>query len=114
MTKIQLLDSMMEECGFRESIAGTAMLREAILAYAPGKRTYKEIYPEIAKQFNTTPARTERNMRFAVADALGNGRCSPEARKHFRLTAGEVPTVGEVVARLHRVWLINAEVEHAN
>lgn len=90
------------------------MLREAILAYRTGKRAYKEIYPEIARQFNTTIARAERNMRSAVEAAFGGDRCSPEARKHFGLRAYEVPAVGEVIARLHRVWVINAEVEHAN
>lgn len=114
MTKIQLLDSIMVECGFRESMAGTPMLREAILAYRTGKRVYKEIYPEIALQFNSTIARVERNMRAAVEAAFGGDRVSPEAREHFGLRAYEVPTVGETIARLHRVWVINAEVERAN
>lgn len=110
MTKFQLLDSILVECGFRESMAGTAMLREAILAYAPGKRTYKEIYPEIAQRFETTVMRAERNMRSAVVAAFGGVRCSPEARKYFGLQAYEVPPVGEAIARLHRVWVVNAEV----
>lgn len=111
MTKIQLLDEIMQECGFREKLAGTAMLRAAIMARKPGQWWTKEVYPSIARQFGTTPAAAERDMRYAVQDAFGGIRCSPESRKLFRLEEGEAPSVSEAVARLHRVLEINAEVE---
>lgn len=111
MRKIQLLDEILVQAGFRESMAGTALLREAILAYTPGKHIYKEVYPEAARRSGATAARCERNMRAAVGAAFRSGRCSPDARKYFALREGEVPTVGEAIARLHRVWTINAAME---
>ena len=32
----------------------------------PGQRITKELYPEIARAFKTTPSRVERNMRWAI------------------------------------------------
>lgn len=114
MRKTQLLDEIMREAGFRERMTGTAMVREAIIGYAPGQRMTKDIYPTIARAHNTTASCCERNMRAAVCAAFRGHRCSPEARKYFHLPEGEAPTVGEAIARLHRVWVINAEVEGAD
>ena len=111
MTKIRLLDEIMLECGFRARMAGTALVREAVEMYSDGMAIYKEIYPALAKRHGKTVAQVERNMRAAVVAAFGSDHMSESARKYF---GNSRPTVGEVVARLHRVLEINAEVEGAN
>lgn len=63
--------------GFRESHAGTKMLRYAAnYAAEQQRRSYawqmmvtKNIYPEVARTFGSTPSRVERNIRAAIQAA---------------------------------------------
>lgn len=59
--------------GFRDNIAGTPMVRQAIKLWEPGVSITKEIYPAVAKQFGTTPQRVERNIRHAIESAWDRG-----------------------------------------
>lgn len=64
--------------GMRESHVGTRMLRYAV-NFAASERTRdshawnmmitKNVYPEVAKHFGSTPERVERNIRSAVKAA---------------------------------------------
>ena len=63
----------MVQLGFRESLSGTAMLRRAVELWQRGKMMTKDIYPEIAKEFGSTPSRVERSMRHAIDSAFMRG-----------------------------------------
>lgn len=71
-TEMQVRNKMVW-MGFRDNIAGTAMLLQAIKLWEPGDNITKDIYPAIAKQFGTTPSRVERNMRHAIETAWDRG-----------------------------------------
>lgn len=93
----QKLYERMTALGFAERHAGTMLVRRAA-AYAaaqPGARTYKEIYPALARAAGANPAQIERNMRHAVQSAW---RSAPEAWSKF--CGPRRPTNTEVIARL--------------
>lgn len=88
--------------GFRESISGTEMLREAIKEWEPGMSITKELYPLIAKKFGSTPTRVERAMRHAIETAFDRG--SYDTIKgifgHSIDPGRGTPTVSEFIARM--------------
>jgi hypothetical protein len=82
--------------GFSESLSGTKMLRYAANYAARHSRSYewqimvtKNIYPEVAKAFNTTAIRVERNIRTAIKSA-GYGMTNSEAIAQLAERAKEV------------------------
>lgn len=56
------------------AILGRNYLVEAVIYVLEKGRPYvtKEIYPHVAKRFNTTPARAERAIRHAIESAFSN------------------------------------------
>ena len=99
------LDRTLIRLGFRENIAGTAMLRTAVQEWEPGMSLTKELYPAVAKKCGSTASRAERAMRHAIATAWERG--DPQTMLTcFGYTVDPyrgVPTVGEFVARMARV-----------
>lgn len=64
--------------GIPASISGYTYLRRAVIMSAESpdmlkRRITKELYPEIAKEYHTTPARVERAMRHAITVAWNRG-----------------------------------------
>lgn len=59
--------------GFRDNLAGTPMLRQAIKLWQPGMSITKDLYPGLAKHFGTTPESVERCMRHAIESAWDRG-----------------------------------------
>ncbi|MBE6950777.1 MAG: hypothetical protein E7451_05505 [Ruminococcaceae bacterium] len=88
--------------GFRDNIAGTPMLREAIKMWEPGMSVTKEIYPAVAKLFGSTASRVERNMRHAIESAWDRGDYY-SIESVFGGSISEEkgkPTNGEFIARM--------------
>lgn len=71
-----VLDTYLRKLGFRENIAGTPMIREAVAEWRPGCRITKDIYPVVARRCGSTPSRVERAMRHAIESSLS--RCDQE------------------------------------
>ena len=84
MINEQKLDKALLDCGLRDNLTGTAMIRIAIHAFRPGMAVTKELYPDIAKAVGSTPSRVERAMRHAIES--GFDRCC--------LTTGKTLDVG--------------------
>ena len=98
------LDDMMERLSFAESLAGTDLLRRAVVLMEAnrGMSITKELYPALAKATGRTATQVERNMRHAISNAV---RCCDwvETRVEWQsFIGGQTPTVSEVVARLAR------------
>lgn len=91
--------------GFREITSGTDMLRYAVKVWEPGMAVSKELYPMIAKQFNSTPSRVERAMRHAIECAWERGDPGTiDSCFGYTISADKgKPTVGEFVSRMARV-----------
>lgn len=105
MIDTKKLDNELAELSFAESLAGTEMIRQAvIMAEAQrGISMTKELYPAIAKAAGSTSQRVERNIRAAIANAIDCCDGWPETRYAWqRFTRGQDPTNGEVIARLVR------------
>lgn len=79
--KAENLDSkitnIMHRIGIPAHIKGYTFIREAIKMVVDNENylgaVTKELYPEIAKKYNTTPSRVERAMRHAIEVAWGRG-----------------------------------------
>jgi two-component system response regulator (stage 0 sporulation protein A) len=58
--------------GFKSNLSGTGYLREAIVQMYDCKTCLicKELYPNIASKFNTTPQRVERCIRHAISTCV--------------------------------------------
>lgn len=99
------LDRLMLDLGFSEINRGTGMVRVGIRCYDQGDRMVsKEIYPKIARVYNSTPQRVERNIRTAISGAFT--RCDPEtAREVFGYSISRntgCPTNGAFIATMAR------------
>ena len=72
-----LVTNIIHEVGVPAHIKGYQYLREAIIMVVNNinmiNQITKELYPEIAFKFNTTPSRVERAIRHAIEVAWGRG-----------------------------------------
>ena len=72
MSKINLI---LKKCGVPQHLFGHEYLHEAIklvLEDRDNLKTSKILYPAIAKKFNTTPSRVEKDIRHAIETAFSN------------------------------------------
>lgn len=102
------LDQKMIRMGFRDNIAGTAMLRAAVEEWEPGMSITKELYPAIAEKFGSTVSRVERAMRHAITTAFDRGHYDTINHVFGYTISAEkgTPTVSEFVARMARVCAV--------
>lgn len=98
-------DDVFLELGFREVTSGTGMLRYAISIWKPGASMCKQVYPQVAERFGSTPARCERAMRHAIESAWTRGSIRTQEAlfgSSINPDSGR-PTVSEFVTRMARV-----------
>lgn len=73
-----LVTNVIHEVGVPAHIKGYQYLREAIMMVVNDieviNQITKQLYPDIAKKFNTTPSRVERAIRHAIEVAWGRGQ----------------------------------------
>ena len=73
-----LVTNIIHEVGVPAHIKGYQYLREAIMMVVNDieviNQITKQLYPEIADRFNTTPSRVERAIRHAIEVAWGRGQ----------------------------------------
>ena len=74
----KLITNIIHEIGVPAHIKGYLYLREAIKMVIENVELLgavtKELYPSIAKKFNTTPSRVERAIRHAIEVAWSRGK----------------------------------------
>ena len=72
-----LVTNIIHEIGVPAHIKGYQYLREAIMMVVKDidiiNQITKQLYPDIAKKFKTTPSRVERAIRHAIEVAWGRG-----------------------------------------
>lgn len=72
-----LVTNIIHEIGVPAHIKGYQYLREAIMMVVNDidiiNQITKQLYPDIAKKFKTTPSRVERAIRHAIEVAWGRG-----------------------------------------
>lgn len=87
-------------------IKGYQYLREAIMMVVNDieviNQITKQLYPDIAKRFNTTPSRVERAIRHAIEVAWGRGQTDVvEAIFGYTVSASKgKPTNSEFIAMI--------------
>lgn len=111
MVNEQKMDEILLELGHDDFNSGTALLRHAVKYYEPGMAMVKELYPGIAKAVSSTPSRVERNIRHSIEKAWGRNDVHAQL-KYFGWSVDPErgkPTVGEYVARLHKLCRESAE-----
>ena len=98
------ITNIIHEVGVPAHIKGYQYLREAIFMVVKDVELLngitKELYPGIAKKFNTTPSRVERAIRHAIEVAWSRGRIET-INKLFGYTIHDEkgkPTNGEFIA----------------
>ena len=73
-----LVTNVIHEVGVPAHIKGYQYLREAIILVVNDidviNQITKQLYPEIAEKFRTTPSRVERAIRHAIEVAWGRGQ----------------------------------------
>ena len=73
-----LVTNVIHEIGVPAHIKGYQYLREAIIMVVSNidmiNQITKQLYPEIAEKYNTTPSRVERAIRHAIEVAWGRGQ----------------------------------------
>lgn len=83
-----LVTNIIHEVGVPAHIKGYQYLREAIMMVVNDidiiNQITKQLYPDIAKKYHTTPSRVERAIRHAIEVAWGRGE-SASCRKHIWL-----------------------------
>ncbi len=81
-----LVTNMIHEVGVPAHIKGYQFLREAIIMVVNNinviNQITKELYPEIAQKYSTTPSRVERAIRHAIEVAWRKRRCK-NSRKYI-------------------------------
>ncbi len=98
---ISIITEVMDEFSFAANIKGYAYIRYAILYSIKRniKGITKELYPEIAKTFDTTAVRVERAIRHAIENSWKNA--NPEVlSKYFKKRANLKPTNSEFIAKI--------------
>ena len=99
---MQPIRRAMDNLGFCESTIGTRYIREAIQIASGILRPMmcKDIYPEIAKRYGTSPANIERSIRKAIEVA----KRSPHWEIGWTQIGGwQHTTYEEIILRLLRV-----------
>lgn len=72
MSKFKEVSMLLNQMGIRSNILGYNYLRTGILfileddEIIPKSKITKEIYPKIAKEYDSTPSRVERAIRHAI------------------------------------------------
>ena len=101
---VRYVSSMLLTAGIPAHICGYQYLREAILMVVDSpERTHgmtQHLYPPIARQFETTPARVERSIRNAI-DTMWNRGTPDTLERVFGRQAGKLlnkPSNGEFIA----------------
>lgn len=85
------------KCGFQARHQGTTYLLSAMELYTPGMQLTKELYPQVARMYGTSPAAVERGIRVAIAYAAATGT----GNLHDTIVGKYLNrSVGEVLARL--------------
>ena len=101
-----LVTNVIHEVGVPAHIKGYQYLREAIMMVVNDieviNQITKQLYPDIAKKFNTTPSRVERAIRHAIEVAWGRGQ-TDVVEAIFGYTVSAVkgkPTNSEFIAMI--------------
>ena len=101
-----LVTNVIHEVGVPAHIKGYQYLREAIMMVINDieviNQITKQLYPDIAKKFNTTPSRVERAIRHAIEVAWGRGQ-TDVVESIFGYTVSAVkgkPTNSEFIAMI--------------
>ena len=66
MIKKEKIEDFLLENGFKPNLKGFAYLTFAIQIYRNDISMTKELYPQIAKEFNTIASRAERALRHSI------------------------------------------------
>ncbi len=81
-----LVTNVIHEVGVPAHIKGYQYLREAIMMVIGDidviNQITKQLYPDIARKYKTTPSRVERAIRHAIEVAWGRGQ-TRYSRKHI-------------------------------
>lgn len=109
--------NLLHELGMPAHLSGFEYLREAVVRCVRDpdmvRQLTKRLYPDVAKEFSSTPSRTERAMRHAVAVAFDRGELE---RLHtlfgctVRADKGK-PTVGEFIGLVADTLRLKMEAE---
>ena len=101
-----LVTNVIHEVGVPAHIKGYQYLREAIMMVVNDieviNQITKQLYPDIAKKYNTTPSRVERAIRHAIEVAWGRGQ-TDVVESIFGYTVSAVkgkPTNSEFIAMI--------------
>ena len=101
-----LVTNMIHEVGVPAHIKGYQYLREAIIMVVNDieviNQITKQLYPDIAKKFHTTPSRVERAIRHAIEVAWSRGKAD-EVENIFGYTVSASkgkPTNSEFIAMI--------------
>lgn len=101
------LDNVLLELGFDDFTSGTKLLRAAVKLYDPEQPAAltKEIYPAVAKRYDSTASRVERCIRHAVEKAWIRSDWETQSRYFGNAVDPQrgCPRNGEIIARLARV-----------
>ena len=101
-----LVTNIIHEVGVPAHIKGYQYLREAIMMVVNNidiiNQITKQLYPEIAKKYHTTPSRVERAIRHAIEVAWGRGEPSVvESIFGYTVSASKgKPTNSEFIAMI--------------
>lgn len=101
-----LVTNVIHEVGVPAHIKGYQYLREAIMMVVNDidviNQITKQLYPDIAKKFNTTPSRVERAIRHAIEVAWGRGQTDTvESIFGYTVSAAKgKPTNSEFIAMI--------------
>ena len=101
-----LVTNLIHEIGVPAHIKGYQYLREAIMMVVNDieviNQITKQLYPDIAKKFHTTPSRVERAIRHAIEVAWSRGKAD-EVENIFGYTVSAIkgkPTNSEFIAMI--------------
>jgi len=101
-----LVTNLIHEVGVPAHIKGYQYLREAIMMVVNDieviNQITKQLYPDIAKKFHTTPSRVERAIRHAIEVAWSRGKAD-EVENIFGYTVSALkgkPTNSEFIAMI--------------
>lgn len=73
MLQMDIVESIMKDCGWNEAHKGTRYTRDAVKLYDPNERNITELYQAVAAKRNTTASRVERSIRHAAEYVFFNG-----------------------------------------
>ena len=96
------VSNMLRDLGISTKLRGYGYLREAILELhrCPGQMITKELYPGVAKQYDTSASKVERAMRHAIEVAWNRGRIGSANKLlgYEVFSQRDKPTNGEFIA----------------